>query len=377
MYQYQKTNRYFAQVADDIKDIAEQEIISLGAENTEQVYCGIHFTADQKSLYRINYRSALITRVLAPLLSFECPSDDFLYQTAYKVHWEDFLKSTDTFAVFASVTQSEITHSHFAALRLKDAIADYYREKYGQRPSVDTLDPDIWINLHIEHNEAVISFDTSRGSLHRRGYRVKSVTAPMIETLAASIIRLSEWDCTVPLYDPFCGSGTLLTEAYIKAAYVAPAFLRKKFGFEKLTDFNLNSWSEIKTEHDEQAIPKGLISGSDKSQIAVNIALRNCEMVDKERKIEITTQNIFDIKSLEGKIIITNPSYGIRLDKDKDLSVFYKNFGDFLKQRCKGSTAFIYFGDRKYIKNMGLKSSWKKELSNGGLDGRLVKYELY
>jgi putative N6-adenine-specific DNA methylase len=199
----------------------------------------------------------------------------------------------------------------------------------------------------------------------------------MIETLAASIIRLSGWDGQSPLYDPFCGSGTLLTEAYLNATNTPPGFLRKRFGFEKLPDFNKSVWQEIKDEDLYKEIPKALISGSDKSQIAVNAALRNCAVVDANYKIIISVQNIFDIKDIENKTIVCNPPFGIRLEKNRDMNEFYKQLGDFFKQRCKGSTVYIYFGNRQYIKDIGLRSSWKKELSNGGLDGRLVKYELY
>lgn len=379
MYKYQKTKRYFAQCADDIKDLAESELKSFGAENTKQSYCGIYFYAERESVYRINYCSALVTRVLAPLVSFACSSDDYLYKTALRINWEEFITSGDTFAVFASVTQSAITHSHFAALRVKDAIADYFRQKYGKRPSVDTEHPDIWINVHIEQNEAVISVDTSGGSLHRRGYRVQSVLAPMIETLAASIIRLSEWDCKRPLYDPFCGSGTILCEAFLKATNKPPGILRDTFGFQKLPDFDIETWLDVqnKARAKIKPLPAGLIAGSDKNNLAIKATYQNLDRIDTKGIIKVKREDVFKIDNLENMVIVCNPPYGIRLNDEEDLSTFYKSIGDFLKQRCKGSTAYIYFGDRKYIKNMGLRSTWKKELSNGGLDGRLVKYDLY
>ena len=379
MYQYQKSNRYFAQVADDIKDIATNELETLGAENIKPVYRGLYFSSSKKALYKINYKSALINRVLAPLLSFNCHSDAYLYKTALKMNWEDFLDSSKTFAVFASVSHSSITHSKFAALRLKDAIADYFKDKTGERPSVDTHNPDIWINLHIEQNEAIISIDASGGSLHRRGYRKQSIQAPMIETLAASIIKYSEWDGTSPLYDPFCGSGTILCEAFLHASQTPPGFLRKTFGFQNLPDYDEKLWQQIKdnANKDIKTIPAGLIMGSDKNNMAVKASYQNCEQIDREGTIKVTREDIFKIDNLENKTIICNPPYGIRLNDTDDMSDFYKNLGDFLKQRCKGSTAFIYFGERNYLKTIGLKASWRKILSNGGLDGRLAKFEMY
>ena len=378
-YQYQKTKRYFAQVADDIKDIATGELLSLGAQDIKPVYRGLYFTSDRKSLYRINFCSVLVNRILAPLISFKCHSDKYLYQTARKIEWQDFLDVSGTLAVFASVSHSSIKHSKFAALRLKDAIVDYFNDSTGQRPSVDTRNPDVWINLHIEQNEAVISIDTSGGSLHRRGYRQSSIQAPMMETLAAAILTYAQWDGKTSLYDPFCGSGTILCEAYLAASGTPAAILRQKFGFSQLPDFDEKLWQKVKKEATSniKEIPEGLIMGSDKNNKAVRAALQNSQHIAPQGAVTIKRDDIFDLKNLENKIIVCNPPYGIRLNNLEDLSDFYKNLGDFFKQRCKGSTAYVYFGERKYLKNIGLRTSWKKILSNGGLDGRLARFDLY
>jgi putative N6-adenine-specific DNA methylase len=379
MYEYQKSGRYFAQVADDIKDIAEAELLELGAEETSHSYRGIYFNAGPESLYRINLHSRLINRVLAPLKTFDCHSDNYLYQVGQQIHWEDFLNQEQTLAVFASVTQSNINHSKFAALRLKDAIVDYFRERDGKRPSIDTRTPDLWLNVYIEKNVATISVDTSGGSLHRRGYRMETTQAPMSETLAASIIRYAEWDGQTPLYDPFCGSGTLLCEAYLAATKTPSAHRRSKFGFERLPDFDAVLWAKIKKAafNKIQPVSKNLIQGSDIDSKVVATAQKNSAVIDPTTQIKITQKDIFEIERIEDTTIVCNPPYGIRMQQKKDLGDFYKNLGDFLKQRCTNSTAFIYFGDRKYIKHIGLKSSNKWILSNGGLDGRLVKYVMY
>ncbi len=379
MYIYQESDRYFAQAADDVKDIAEEELRELGASDISHGYRGLHFTADPRTLYAINYHSRLISRVLAPLVSFNCHSDRYLYKKSMEVHWEDFLDASKTFAVFASVSHSRINHSKFAALRLKDAVVDYFRERTGERPSIDRREPDLWLNLHIENNQAAISLDTSGGSLHRRGYRKDSVKAPMIETLAAAIIRHSGWDGATPLYDPFCGSGTILCEALMHAAKMPSAFLRRQFGFQRLPDFQPEIWKQVESEALKGIIdlPEGLISGSDMSDEAVRTSVDNCLAIDRNKRIRLEQRDIFEIDELENRVIVCNPPYGIRMGGSKDLSSFYKEFGDFLKQRCSGSTAYIYFGDRKYIKSIGLRTSWKKALTNGGLDGRLAKIELY
>jgi len=379
MFDYQKTGRYFAQVSDDIKDIAEEELLSLGARDTRLGYRGISFAADPEALYAVNFHSRLINRVLAPLISFNCHSDKYLYNRAIQIRWDNFLDTSMTFAIFASVSNSSIRHSRFASLRLKDAIVDYFQKALGERPSIDTKNPDVWFNLYINNDKAVISLDTSGGSLHRRGYRGKSVQAPMIETLAAAIIYYSGWDGSVPLYDPFCGSGTLLCEAYMRQSNTPAGILRPRFGFERMPDFNNLLWHKVKSGGMKRinSVSRGMIHGSDISLKAVKASIHNCSLIGAEKVIRIEKKDVFDIDKIQNKVIVCNPPYGIRMAEAEGLCAFYKRYGDFLKKRCVCSSAYIYFGERKYIKEIGLKPSWKKPLSNGGLDGRLVKFELY
>ncbi|MBW1680959.1 MAG: class I SAM-dependent RNA methyltransferase [Deltaproteobacteria bacterium] len=379
MFLYQKTGRYFAQVADDIKDLARDELVRLGAKETRPVYRGIHFSATLEVLYRVNYHARLLQRILAPLDAFRCHSDRYLYKRAGEIPWDRLLEPEDTFSVFASVSNSTLRHSKFAALRLKDAVVDQFRARTGKRPSVDKANPDLWINLHVENDRATISVDTSGGPLHRRGYRKLTVEAPMQETLAAALITHAQWTGQKPLYDPFCGSGTILCEAYLMASRTPAGILRKRFGFQRLPDFDPVAWERVEKQASKGITipPKGLVSGSDHSAAAVRASSRNCAAIDPAGRILISRRDVFDLKSLEGRAIICNPPYGIRSEKHTDLSEFYARFGDFLKRRCQGAQAFIYFGDRRYIKCIGLRPSWKRPLSNGGLDGRLVKIELY
>lgn len=379
MYLYQNNHRYFAQISDEIKELGLQELEMFHAKNCVPLYRGIEFEASKEDLYRINYGARLITRVLAPLISFPCKSPDDIYHHGKMIHWEDFFKNDHTFAIFATVSNSEIKHSQFAGLRLKDAIADYFSEKYSSRPNVDKNDPDIWFNLHIEKNVAVISLDTSGGSLHRRGYRKGMVEASMQETVAAAMIQMAEWDGSKPLYDPFCGSGTILGEALMKFCRIPSGFLRKKFGFEHMPDVDFHRWKDVKYELNKKIryLPKGLIQGSDISNRAILLSTKNLENLPYHQNVEIKKMDFQDIKTLEQKVIITNPPYGIRMKPTMKLEELYQRLGDFLKQRCKGSVAYIYFGNRELIKCVGLKPTWKKPLNNGGLEGRLVKYEIY
>ncbi len=379
IYKYQQDSRYFARIAEGIKEAGAKELSELGAKDIEPVYRGIHFKADKAALYRINYLTRLVSRILAPLTSFKCHDSDILYRTVKQIKWENFFKQGNTFAVSGNVSDSEISHSKYASLRLKDAVADYFREKTGNRPDVSVRNPDILLDLHIRKNRAEISLDTSGGALHRRGYREETVSAPMQETVAAAIIYFTKWDGSVPLYDPLCGSGTLLCEALMRYCHIPSGIFRKKFGFECLPDFDPAVWKQVKNEADQniQELPNGLIAGSDLSKKAVKATKINIMGLHSGKNITVIRRDFRELPPIEGQLIVTNPPYGIRMGGDEDLEVFYKNFGDFLKQKCKGSSAYIYFGERQYIKKIGLKASWKKPIRAGGLDGRLVKYEMY
>ena len=379
MYKYQENQRYFAQIAGGLEEEGAQELTQLGGKKASPIYRGIYFNASNAALYRINYQSRLITRVLAPLVEFDCHSDRYLYKMAREMDWSELLTPQSTFAVFATVSQSKITHSKFAALRLKDAIVDKFRDETGERPSIDRRNPDVWLNLHINQNKAVISLDTSGGSLHRRGYRKEAVKAPMQEIVAAAAVRMSGWDGTTPLFDPFCGSGTLLCEALMLHAKVPAGYLRPSFGFERMPDFNPMAWQQVKEKADGaiQPVREGLFYGSDRDQEAINFARMNCNGLPGGKQIACTVSDFKDVSIPEGSTIICNPPYGLRMGQADEMSALYKSLGDFFKQKCKGSTAYVYYGNREWIKHLGLRTSWKKPLVNGQLDGRLVKYEMY
>ncbi len=379
-YIYQEEGRYIAQVAENLAGPAAEELAALGATDIQPLFRSIHFCAQPADLYRINYSSRLISRILAPLISFSCQQTDTLYEQAKTIAWKQFFLNNRTFAVYANVSDSDVTHSHFAALRVKDAIADYFRENTGrQRPDVNTISPDIRINLHLRKNQATISIDTSGEPLHKRGYREESVIGPMQETVAAGILHLTEWDGIQPLYDPMCGSGTLLCEALMRRANVPAGIFRKTFGFEALPDFDNTLWQQVRQEADAaiRELPENLIAGSDIDRATVSAARTNLMGMHSGDRVSVSQNDFRDLSGLENHLIVTNPPYGIRMGKNQNLTVFYKELGDFLKQKCRGSLAFIYLGDRSYIKSIGLKATWKKPLHAGGLDGRLVRYDLY
>ncbi len=379
-YIYQAENRCVAQVAEDLSEAGAAELASLGATDIAPEFRAIHFTAEKPVLYRINYMSRLLSRVLAPLITFDCPRPEILYQQARTIPWKQFFLKNRTFAVFADVSSSAVNHSQYAALSLKDAIVDYFTEETGRpRPEVNKMQPDISLHLHIHNNRATISLDTSGPPLHKRGYREETVAAPMQETIAAGIIHFSGWDGSRPLYDPLCGSGTLLCEALMHYCRIPAGIFRERFGLEVLPDFDPAVWRQIKqtADADIRELPEGLLAGSDIAADAVRSARTNLMGLHSGSRVTITQQDFRDLPGLENRLIVTNPPYGIRLEKDGDLKIFYRDLGNFFKKKCRGATAFLYLGDRSHLKSVGLKPTWKQPLRTGGLDGRLVRYDLY
>jgi putative N6-adenine-specific DNA methylase len=378
-YLYQNGEAYFAQVPDGGEEVATEELTRLGAKDVRPGYRGLYFHAERDALYRIVYCALTVSRVLCPLIRFQCHSPEYLYKRVQDIDWTKLFTTRRTFAVFATVANSAIRHSQYAALTVKDAIVDQFRDKTGERPNIEPLNPDLWINLYLHANRATISLDLSGGSMHRRGYRVESVEAPMQETVAAVMLAMTGWDGGKPLVDPMCGSGTLLCEALMRYCRVPAAYLRPHQGVRFMPDYEAGVWDEMKKQSHTaiRALPEGLIRGSDASRDAVNATRANLSKLPDGRRVAVETKRYDEIEGIRDAVIVTNPPYGLRIGKRDAMPEFVGGFGDFLKQRCAGSTAFVYFGDRELIKSIGLRPAFKKPLANGGLDGRLVKLEMF
>ena len=378
MYEYQK-NGFFAQVPGMMEELCQQELVELGATNTKVAYRGVYFNANKTILYKINYTSRLLSRVLAPLITFKCHHPNTLLKAAEKIKWEEIFSLEKTFAISASVTKSKINNSLYASQCLKDGIADYFRAKFNKRPNVDTSNPDVRFNLHIEKDVAVMSLDLSGESLHKRGYRLLAGEAPMQETLAAAIIRLSKWKGEKPLWDPMCGSGTILCEALMHYCRIPAQKLRTKFGFFNMPDFDRQTWNNVKEECDNKIrpLPKGIISGSDKSQRVINIAQDNLSRLPYSDSVDLSCKPFQHVKQFENGTLIVNPPYGIRLGEIEDVQDLYRELGDFIKTKCNGTSAFIYTGDPSLRKCIGLKTSRRIPLVNGKLEGVLLQIDSY
>ncbi len=372
--EYQKTGKYFAVVAGSMEALAKAELESLGAVVLQEVPRGMRFQCDTVTLYRIVYCSRLVQRVLAPLVSFRCHSEDYLYKQARQaLDWTTLFKPEESFNIECNVNRSKISHSLYASQLLKDAICDCFRDKYGVRPSFSGSAP-ISFNLHISDNWATIALDLA-GSMHKRGYRMDSVEAPLQETLAAAIVRLSKWEGDVPLQDPMCGSGTILAEALMHYCRIPAAYLRLNLGIRYLPDFDLELWNKVKSTADAaiRSLPQGLISGSDIDYASVEVARSNLCNLPGGQNIELKMSRFQDLPLQPDMCVVSNPPYGMRLGDSDSIEKVYNDIGDFLKQKHPHSEAYILCGNKELVSALRLRAYWKKKLKNGDIEACLAK----
>ncbi|MGM0444607.1 MAG: THUMP domain-containing class I SAM-dependent RNA methyltransferase [Fibrobacterota bacterium] len=378
--EYQKYGRYFAMVTGGMEEMLAEELQELGAETVQPAYRGVSFFGSPKLLYRVNYCSRLATRVIAPLHTFTSKTADQLYNTARSIDWSALLSPDSTFAIRATVSESKaFNNSLFAARKLKDCIADFFMENYGRRPSVDLKNPDIRITLRIRRNRAHIGFDTSGAPLHKRGYRTESTEAPMQETLAAAILRRSRWSGESPLWDPMCGSGTIPAEALMLYCRIPAQYLRTRFSFMDLPDYNEEAWKTVKMEANRlmRPLPPDLIRGTDISSDALEAAKTNLRQLPYAETITLKQHPFASGRAFTNGTIITNPPYGIRMGDRRSTISLYRSFGDFLKQKCTDTTAWIYIGDPTLAKSFRLKPASRTPLVNGQLQGTLLEIKSF
>lgn len=372
--------RFLATVAKGLEPVVAEELRSLGLDVLEQSPGIVAFKGRRQDAWRANLHLRAARRVLQPLRSFEAPSAEALYEGAASIPWGDFLTPQHTFAVEASVKDSAFSHSGFVALKVKDAVADVLRQRAGARPDVDRRDPDVGIVVHVERGQCMLSLDTSGGPLHKRGYRVQSVRAPLNETLAAGILLLAGYDGETAFADPFCGSGTFLIEAALIATRTPPGLIRNKpFGFQRWPGFEPQDWKAM-LEEARSGTRKAVhpILGSDRDARAVAAALANAKAAGMDGHVEARRADLrtFQPPSLRG-LMAANPPYGDHAGGEEDLTSLYRELGDVLKRRCAGWTACVLTGDPALAKFIGLRPRRKVPLYNGPTECRLLMFELY
>ena len=345
----------------------------MGIEGGDLEYLGISVPLSRDEVYRVVYGSRLASRVLRPLGSFPCFNSDELYAKAREFNWNALFKPGQTFKITATVSDSGITHSQYAALTLKDAIVDSLRDENGTRPDVDRENPDLRIDLFLRRDEATLSLYYSDGVLHRRGYRKQAVEAPLKENLAAALIRFSGWTGQGKLYDFFCGSGTFLLEGAMIASRTPAGFFRERQGFESLPDFSGEAWAAVKSDMDSKImpLPPDLIFGFDIDSKAVSATMTNLIGTPFAQSIHVARADFTELQDcFPDSVILSNPPYGVRLIEDEQgpLHKLYETFGRFLKTRCPGSRACIITPEGGFDKDIWFKPVKRLFFDNGGLE---------
>ena len=361
-----------------LENVLAEELTAMGAQNVEVLYRAVGFEGDKELMYKANYCCRTALRILKPITSFVARNELMLYNNIFKIKWHEIFNINETFAIDAVVSGNYFNHSQYAALKVKDAIADEFREHFGARPSVDVENPHLRINVHIENEKVTLAFDSSGESLHKRGYRKIVDKAPMNEVLAAGLIKLTGWKCDSNFVDCMCGSGTIPIEAAMLAMGLPAGFFRKKWGFMTWHDFDPELWQRVMREAGAEMEEFDYeILASDRSAKAVEIAKANIENAHLQYDIKLSKQDMFEMVPPEGGgIMIINPPYGERLE-EKDIINLYKGIGDALKQHFKGFEAWIISSNKDVMKLIGLKPSKKIDIYNGPLECKFEKFEIF
>lgn len=361
-----------------LEPVLEQELKDLGMENIIPRHRAVECEADLEGIYRLNYLLRTGLKVLLPIAHFRAVHPDHLYKAARKQPWTELFGLDHTFMIDAAVSSDIFTHSQFAALRLKDAIVDHFRDKFNARPSVNTDQPDVALHLRIDGAQVQVSLNTSGISLHKRGYRRSGGMAPLSEVLAAGMLFKAGYTGKGVLLDPMCGSGTIAIEAAMQATHLPAGYFRDQFGFEALSCHDTVLWKQVRnTALDNVIESDAQIFARDGSHRTLDIALQNARGVMREIDIDFAPADFFqEAPPAPEGLIVMNPPYGMRIEEN-DILAFYKRIGDTFKQSYSGWTAYMLSANHDAMKNVGLRTSEKHSLFNGPAPCKFWRYDMY
>jgi putative N6-adenine-specific DNA methylase len=360
-----------------LEPVLAKEIRAIGGLNVQEGRRIVFYEGDYELVYKSNFLLRTALRVLREIAFFQFKDIDQFYLRCKEVNWLKFMAVNQSFVINSTVTESkEFTNTMFASLKVKDALADHFREKMGKRPSVDTANPEIFIQVHINRNTCTISLDSSGESLHKRGYRAIQGKAPLSEVLAAGMILLAGWDGSTDFIDPMCGSGTLPIEAAMIAQNIPPGRFRKTYAFENWQGYNQELFDKIKVSQKIKHFSKKIYA-SDISRENILTAQTNARRARVFSSIEFQHSDMKNLKiNADNATIMINPPYGERLVQE-NLNELYLMIGQQLKYNYAGNTAWILSSSKEYIKNVGLKPSEKMVLYNGALECTFTSYPLF
>ena len=373
--------RMVAKTIFGLEETCAHELRKLGGENVEIHNRAVSFEGNVGVLYKSNLYLRTALRVLVPVHEFEVTDEHDFYNKMKAIDWEQYLGVDDTLAIDTVLNTSLFNHSQYISQKAKDAIVDQFRDRHNKRPSVDLDRPTLRLHIHIFYQRVTVALDSSGDSLHKRGYREKTNLAPINEALAAGLVLLTGYDGSGSFIDPMCGSGTILIEAAMIAANIPAGIHREWFGFQQWKRhlaFDEELWLTIynsaieKISHDDIKL-----FGGDVSPHVARKAKENVKRAKVEDMVHIRHTNMTHFDVPEGRgIVIVNPPYGERMDKD-DLEVLYKTIGDTFKQKFKGYDCWVISSNLEAFKHIGLRPSRKIAVFNGQLECRFMKYSMY
>ena len=361
-----------------LEDILVSELENIGVASPVKGLRAVSFQGDIELLYKANLQLSTALRVLVPIAQFQARSEQELYKNARDMEWERYLNLGQTFAIRATSHQSKLHHTQYIGLKVKDAIVDRFRQMRGRRPSVDPRNPDIPIQLRLSHDEMTVLLDSSGAPLFKRGYRLKTGPAPINECLAAGLIKLSGWTEEQRLYDPMCGSGTLLMEA-IGAARGMGVYPDRNYAFQNWVNYERGRFSHMRRTMKREGQRGGqlMLIGADKDMQMIRMAQENAQQIQSKTKIQWMTRDFFNAPAPYNQgMIICNPPYDKRLEESEVVD-FYKKIGDQLKKEYQGWTAWIFSGNPEALKHLGLRPTRRMKLYNGPLEAGFYKFEIY
>lgn len=360
-----------------LEEVLATELVNIGANNVQLQRRAVSFTGDMSLMYKANLYLRTASRILKPILTFDASNPDEVYEHVKKITWSDYLTVDGTFAVDSTVFSDEFRHTKFVAYRVKDAIADWFTEKFDKRPSVRLDKPQLMINIHIAENRCTLSLDSSGESLHKRGYRVAQTEAPLNEALAAGMILMTGWKGESDFIDPMCGSGTLLIEAALIALNIPPGIYRSSFAFEKWNDFDDELFDTLYNDDSYERPFNFKIYGSDNSPRAIKIAEQNVKSTGLSKYIQLDVTPVQKLEAPSEKcIMVTNPPYGERITSD-DIYGLYASLGTTVKHKFAGNSAWVISSHEECLDKIGLKPSERIRLLNGALDCWYCRYDIF
>ncbi|HET7403217.1 MAG TPA: THUMP domain-containing protein [Usitatibacter sp.] len=369
---------FFAPCPRGLAPALAEELAGLGAQEVKAAEAGVGFTGPFDLVYATNLHSRIASRILWRVARFAYATEEDIYRNAREVRWRDWFTAERTFKVETNAHRSPVKSLDFVTLRVKDAIADHFRDAFGKRPSVAARDPDLRVHAFLDAKECTLYLDTTGEPLFKRGRRDHVGEAPLKKNLAAGILRLAGWRPGIPLLDPMCGAGTFLSEAAEIWLERAPGRSRD-FAFRNLVRFDPAAWERARSRAaaQEKPIEPLPIHGSDLYGRSLDNARMNLRDAGLEEAVSLKQVNLLELSPpAPTGMIVTNPPYGVRLGEKEQLAAFYPKLGDALKQRFAGWTAYILSGDAELAKLIRLHASRKTVLFNGALECRLYEYRM-